>query len=98
MICIIRTFRKKHRRTKQGAEKKIGKRCKFGQMLGKIEKIRADLSENMLNSGYFITIPHKNFGKLSTLLGGGGGKKHHPHTPMEINVLSLNYLDAGLLV
>jgi hypothetical protein len=42
-------------------------------MLGKIEKIRADLSDNMLNSGYFITILHKNFGKLSTLLGGGGG-------------------------
>jgi hypothetical protein len=35
-------------------------------MLGKITKIRADLSENMLKSGYFITILHKNSGKLST--------------------------------
>jgi hypothetical protein len=35
-------------------------------MLGKIKKIRADLSENRLNSGNFITILHKNSGKLST--------------------------------
>jgi hypothetical protein len=35
-------------------------------MLGKIKKIRADLSENTLKSGYFITILHKNSGKLST--------------------------------
>ena len=32
---------------------------KFGQMLGKIKKIRTDLSENRLNSGNFITILHK---------------------------------------
>jgi hypothetical protein len=52
-------------------DKGQGKRCfrktwKFGQMLGKIKKIRADLSENMLNSGYFITILHKNSGKLKS--------------------------------
>jgi hypothetical protein len=35
-------------------------------MLGKIKKIRADLSENTLKSGYFIAILHKNSGKLST--------------------------------
>jgi hypothetical protein len=35
-------------------------------MLGKIKKIRADLPENRLNSGNFITILHKNSGKLST--------------------------------
>ena len=35
-------------------------------MLGKIRKIQADLSENMLNAGYFIAILHKNSGKLST--------------------------------
>jgi hypothetical protein len=35
-------------------------------MLGKIKKIRADLSENRLNAGNFITILHKNSGKLST--------------------------------
>jgi hypothetical protein len=35
-------------------------------MLGKIKKIRADLLENRLNSGNFITILHKNSGKLST--------------------------------
>jgi hypothetical protein len=29
-------------------------------MLGKIKKIQADLSENRLNSGGFITILHKN--------------------------------------
>jgi hypothetical protein len=44
----------------------IGKPWKFGQMLGKIKKIRADLSENSLNSGNFITILHKNLDKLST--------------------------------
>jgi hypothetical protein len=38
----------------------FGKPWKFGQMLGKIKKIRADLSENRLNSGNFITILHKN--------------------------------------
>ena len=35
-------------------------------MLGKIKKIRADFSENMLNSGYFITIVHKNSSNLLT--------------------------------
>jgi hypothetical protein len=40
---------------------------KFRQMLGKIKNIRADLTENMLNSGYFITILHKNLGKLSNV-------------------------------
>jgi hypothetical protein len=35
-------------------------------MLGQIKKIRADLSENMLKSGYFITILNKNSVKLST--------------------------------
>jgi hypothetical protein len=39
---------------------------KFGHMLRKIKKIRADSSENRLNSGNFITILHKNSGKLST--------------------------------
>jgi hypothetical protein len=34
-------------------------------MLG--NKIRADLSENKLNSGNFIAILHKNLGKLSTV-------------------------------
>jgi energy-converting hydrogenase Eha subunit C len=37
-------------------------------MLGKIKKIQADLSENMLKSGYFITILHKDLTKLSTAL------------------------------
>jgi hypothetical protein len=40
---------------------------KFGQLLGKIKKTRAHLSENMLKSGYFITILHKNFGKPLTV-------------------------------
>jgi hypothetical protein len=35
-------------------------------MLEKIKKIRADLSENKLNSGNFIAILHKNLGKLSS--------------------------------
>jgi hypothetical protein len=34
----------------------FGKPWTFGQMLGKIKKIRADLSQNILNSGNFITI------------------------------------------
>jgi hypothetical protein len=42
------------------------KSWKFGQLLGKIKKILADLSENMLKLGYSITILHKNSGKLST--------------------------------
>jgi hypothetical protein len=40
---------------------------KFGKMLGKRKKIRADLSKNILNSGYFITILYQNLGKLSTV-------------------------------
>jgi hypothetical protein len=48
------------------ATQNFGKPWKFGQTLGKIKKIRADLSENMLKSGHFITILHKNSGKLST--------------------------------
>jgi hypothetical protein len=61
-----------HGRTRQGATApppNFGKPWKFGQMLGKIKKTRAgfNLSENiMLKSGYFITILHKNSGKLST--------------------------------
>jgi hypothetical protein len=61
-----------HRRTRQGGgggdncPPNFEKPWKFGQMLGKIKKIRADLSENMLKSRYFITILHKNSGKLST--------------------------------
>jgi hypothetical protein len=45
---------------------KFWKTWKFRPMLGKIKRIRADLSENRLNSGNFITILHKNSGKLST--------------------------------
>jgi hypothetical protein len=52
-------------------------------MLGKIKKIRADLLENRLNSGNFITILHKNSGKLSTYCPSG---KHHPRTPMFAHV------------
>jgi hypothetical protein len=48
------------------ATQNFGKPWKFGQTLGKIKKIRADLSENMLKSGHLITILHKNSGKLST--------------------------------
>jgi hypothetical protein len=61
-----------HRRTRRGKgqlpppqKKNFRKQCKFGQMLGKTNKIREDLPENRLNSGYFITIFHKNLGKLS---------------------------------
>jgi hypothetical protein len=42
---------------------KFRKQCKFRQILGKMKKIRADLSENRLNSGLFITIFHKTFGQ-----------------------------------
>jgi hypothetical protein len=45
---------------------KFLKAWKFRQTLGKIKRILADLSENRLNSGNFITILHKNSGKLST--------------------------------
>ena len=46
--------------------KHFGKPLKFGYTLGKIMKIWADFSENMLKSGYFITIIRKNSGKLSS--------------------------------
>ena len=41
---------------------------KFGQMVGKMKKIRADVPEKMLCSGYFIRIEHTNLSncKLST--------------------------------
>ena len=59
-----------HRRTGQGGNclpPKFWKTMEIiGQMLGKIKKIRADISENRLNSGNFITILHKNSGKRST--------------------------------
>jgi hypothetical protein len=52
-----------HRRTRQGGATapppNFGKPWKFGQTLGKIKNIRADLSENMLKSVFFITILHK---------------------------------------
>jgi hypothetical protein len=51
-------------------------------MLGKIKKIRANLSENMLKSGYFITILHKNSGKLSIA---PPPRKHQPRSPMLID-------------
>jgi hypothetical protein len=47
-------------------KKCFGKPWEFAQMIGKIKKIRSDLSENMLNSGYFITILHKISGRLLT--------------------------------
>jgi hypothetical protein len=59
----------------------FGKPWKFGQTLGKIKKIRTDLSENMLKSGHFITILHNNSGKLST----APPRKHQPRSPMLIN-------------
>jgi hypothetical protein len=47
-------------RTRQGAtavpppkKDNFRKPWKFGQMLGEIKKIRADLSENILYSGYY---------------------------------------------
>jgi hypothetical protein len=49
-------------------------------VLAKIQKIWADLSENMLKSGYFITILHKNFGQLSTAPPG----KHQSRSPTKI--------------
>ena len=60
--CPLDTFI--HRRTRQGgsgggggtAPPTFGKPWKFGQMLGKIKKIRADLSKNRLNSENFIAI------------------------------------------
>jgi hypothetical protein len=60
-------------RTRQGGRggqlppENFGKPWKFGQMLGKIKKIPADLLENMLKSGYFIT-------EFS---------KHQPRSPMD---------------
>jgi hypothetical protein len=68
-----------------GGGAKDGKPWKFGQTLGKIKKIQADLSENMLKSGYFITILHKYSGKLSTVLPPPSPRKHQPRSPMRIN-------------
>jgi hypothetical protein len=79
------SYNRDHRRTRQGAGGQLppnnfGKPWKFGQTLGKIKKIRADLSENMLKSGYFITILRKNSGKLSTPP--PPPRKHQPRSPM----------------
>jgi hypothetical protein len=52
-----------HRRTPK-KQQPLENHGNSGKLLGKIKKIRADLSENMLNSGYSITILHKNSGKL----------------------------------
>jgi hypothetical protein len=49
-------------------------------MIGKIKNIWADLSENILNSGYFSTILPKNLGKLSTAPHPG---KHLRRTAMD---------------
>jgi hypothetical protein len=62
----------------------FGKPWKVGKMLGKIKKIQADLSENMLNAGYFIAILHKNSGKLSTAPPPPSPGKHQPRTPIYI--------------
>jgi hypothetical protein len=43
-------------------KKKIGKPWKFGQMLGKMKKIWANISQNTLNFGHFIPI-FDNLGK-----------------------------------
>jgi hypothetical protein len=68
----------------------FGKPWKFGQTLGKIKKIRADLSENMLKSGYFITILRKNSGKLSTAPPPTPlPRKHQPRSPMLASQLIL---------
>jgi hypothetical protein len=58
--------------------------------IGKIKNIRADLSENMLKSGYFITILHKNSGKLSTP---PPPRKHQPRSPMLLVVSKAPFLD-----
>ena len=57
----------------------FGKPWKFGK-IGKIKNIWADLSENILNSGYFSTILPKNLGKLSTAPHPG---KHLHRTAMD---------------
>jgi hypothetical protein len=57
-----------HRRTRQGGG--AGGQLPPPKILEshgkKTKKIRADISENRLNSGNFITILHKNSGKRST--------------------------------
>jgi hypothetical protein len=55
----------------------------------KIKKIPADLSENRLNLGNFITILHKNSGKLSIAPPG----KHQPRTPMYPYLLGTLFLE-----
>ena len=60
-----------HRRTRQGARgvclaPHFWKNMEIRVNVRKIKKIRADLSENRLNSGDFVTILHKISGKLST--------------------------------
>jgi hypothetical protein len=51
---------------KTGAPQNFGKPWEFRQMLGKIKKMWADLSEKILNLGHFVTILHTYSGKIST--------------------------------
>ena len=53
-------------------------------------EIRADLSENMLNSGYFITILHKNSVKLSTAL----RKASAPFTVLHFTINLLDWISS----
>jgi hypothetical protein len=62
-----------------------------GKCWEKIKKIRADLSENRLNSGNFITILHKNSGKLST----APWKSSAPYTYENIHMPEMKPLDFG---
>ena len=61
-----------------GSAQNFGKPWKFGQMLGKSKKIRTDLSENTLNSGYFITISSIQIRAYFQLPPGKHMGKHRP--------------------
>ena len=60
-------------------------------MLCKINKIGANTSETMLNSGYFITILHTNLGKLSRELLKDSARTLMPISVTFFNLTAINF-------
>jgi hypothetical protein len=59
----------------------------------KVKNIGADLLENTLNSGYFITTLHRNFRQtFKCTLPPPPPRKHQPRTPMRLGTRILNYV------
>jgi hypothetical protein len=65
-------------------------------MLGKIKKIQAEVSEKILNSGYFITILHTNSGNI--FFAQGNFKFRRVEGVKQARSLALNFWGALLKI